>query len=237
VDKGTPVKVQTLELSPTQACIGRFEVRLKADRFKLMSFAGVQGYLGEKREKNKGVRVVRGPRRFFVVDGHHTLCAIMEAKAPRELVLDQVADYADVDSEEAFWKKMKKKGLLYPRRLGEEVSPMDFPKTLEALEDDAFRSLAWLLRKMGAFEDLKEPYQEFKIADFLRQHMAFQPRELHEYELAAIRAFELLRSDAARQAVERDELPGVDEDAPTPDDLLAEYYEVLASARAPRYYR
>ena len=63
--------------------------------------------------------MVRGPRRFFVVDGHHTLCAIMEAKAPRELVLDQVADYADADSEEAFWKKMKKKGLLYPRRLGE----------------------------------------------------------------------------------------------------------------------
>lgn len=237
MDKGSPVKVQTQELSPTQACIGRFEVRLKADRFKLMSPSDVQGYLGEKRDKNKGVRVVRGARRFFVVDGHHTLCAIMEAKAPRELVIDQIADFSDVDSDEDFWKKMRKKSLLYPCRLGEEVSPMDFPRTLEELEDDAFRSLAWLLRKMDAFEDLKEPYQEFKIADFLRKHMAFQPQALHEYELAAIRAFELLRSDAAKEAVEREELPGVEKDGAKPDDLLAEYYDVLASARAPRYYR
>ncbi|MEM1023537.1 MAG: ParB/Srx family N-terminal domain-containing protein [Myxococcota bacterium] len=237
MDKGTPVKVQTQELSPTQACIGRFEVRLKADRFKLMAPSAVQGYLEEKRDKNKGVRVVKGARRFYVVDGHHTLSAVMEAQAPRELILDQVDDLSDSGSKEEFWKKMGKRGLYYPRRLGQATSPSDFPPTLDELEDDAFRSLAWLLRKMNAFEDLKEPYQEFKIADFLRQYMAFEPQAPHEYELAALRAFELLRSEEAERAVDQGELPGVEKGASKPKDLLAQYYEVLADARAPRYYQ
>ena len=39
---------------------------------------------------------------------------------------------------------------------------------------------------MGAFEDLKLPYQEFMVADFLREHMRFTPQNLHEYELACL---------------------------------------------------
>ena len=230
-------KVRIEELAPTQGCIGRFEVQLKADRFRLMSAADVHGYLRDKADRGKPVELVKGPKRFFVVDGHHTLSAILEATALRELDLDVVDDLGEHDEPKALWAAMQEEGWVYDRVQGEEVSPLEFPPRLESLADDPFRTMAWLLRKMGAFDDLREPYQEFRIGDFLRQHMVFEPVHLHEYELATIRGFELLRSGVAKEAVGRGKLPGVDPGDDVPDDLLERYYQVLGKARAPRCYR
>lgn len=235
--KSKSVRLQVAEIAPTQPCIGRFEVQLKADRFRLMTPSDIEGYLEEKRDKDKAVRVVRGRARFFLIDGHHTLSALIESHAPRELELDMVEDYSDTKDASEFWDRMKKEGLLYPHRLGVPIEPSDFPADMTGLQDDPFRSLSWLLRKMDAFEDLKQPYQEFRVADFLRAHMAFQPHALYEYELAAVRGFELLRSEPAKAAVKDGALPGVDADEKLPDDLLDRYYSVLEKARAPRIYR
>ena len=231
------VRINTAELAPTQASIGGFEVLLKADRFKLMSRSAIDGYLREKKSKDKPVQVVKGLQRYYVVDGHHTLSAIMAATQPRELDLVLRADYSKYDSEKKFWAKMADDGLFYDRCLGVSVTPDDFPKQMRELTDDPFRSIAWLIRKMGAFQDLKQPYQEFWIADFLRQHMAFEPEALHEYETACLRAFELMRSQEAKHWAETHDLPGLKADAKMPSSLLDDYYDVLTAARRPRHYR
>lgn len=230
------VRVNTLELAPTQPCIGRFEVLLKQDRFKLMSHRDIDGYLREKSEKGKAVQIVKRLPRYYIVDGHHTLTAILEANEPRDLELEQVADYTDCEDDATFWKKMQKKGWALTRNCGDEVEPSSFPETLEGLCNDPFRSLAWLIRKMNAFNDLKKPYVEFEVADYLREQMQFQPEHFYEYETAALRAFELMQQDAAAEffadkglktLIRREKVK----------DLLARYYEVLETARAPRYYR
>ena len=231
------VRINTAELSPTQATIGGFEVVLKADRFKLMSRSAVDGYLRDKESREKPVLVVKGLHRYFVVDGHHTLSAILKACAPRELDLSLRADFSQYSSKERFWEKMAKEGLVYDKCLGERVSPMDFPKAFLELRDDPYRSIAWLIRKMGAYDDLKQPYQEFRIADFLREHMAFTPVEYHEYETACLRAYELMRSSAAKEWAKSSKLPGFKPDPVAEDDLIELYYDVLTSARRPRYYR
>lgn len=227
--------VNTHELSPTQPTIGRFEVSLKADRFKLMSGRDLDGYVEEKRSKGKPIQVVKGPRRYFVVDGHHTVSAILESGAARELSLDLIADYSDHDPDN-FWEEMKKESWVLLEKNGRRIDPCDLPMGLDELEDDPFRSIAWLVRKMGAFEDLKAPYQEFVIADFLRAHMRFSPRAFYEYETAAIRAFEILRSDEARARAKDQPLFGFIDDDVDEDRLVERYYEVLEKARAPRHY-
>jgi len=228
------VPVHPRELAPTQPTIGRFEVSLKAERFRLMSPRDLDGYLDEKRSKDKGVQVVKGQGRFWVVDGHHTLTALNSLSEVRVLYLEQLEDWTGLD-EQAFWKRMRKRGWVLERGRGEPMSRETFSERLGGLLDDPFRSLAWLIRKMGAFEDLKRPYQEFTVADFLRAHMVFEPQMDHEYELAALRAFELMRSEKAERAAEDEPLLGfLSRDAG--DDLIARYYGVLEKARAPRYY-
>ncbi len=231
------VRVNTAELAPTQACIGGFEVILKADRFKLMSRSAIDGYLRDKKDKGKAVQVVKGLHRYFVVDGHHTLSAILKASQPRELDLALRADLSDIGKEDKFWTKMEDEGLVYLNCLGASISPDDFPASFLDLIDDPFRSIAWLIRKMGAYDDLKQPYQEFRIANFLREQLVFSPVAYHEYETACLRAFELMRSPTARKWAKREQLPGFKNDSKGPDDLRNLYYQVLTAARAPRYYR
>lgn len=231
------VRVNTLELSPTQPCIGRFEVNLKKDRFKLMADRDIDGYLKEKSDKGKPVQVVKRLPRYYIIDGHHTLTAILSANEPRDLELEQVADFSNLEDDDAFWKKMEKKGWVLKRKRGEDVSPTTFPDSLDGLEDDPFRTLAWLVRKMEGFVDLKKPYVEFHIADYLRERMQFEPKHRYEYETAAMRAFELMRSKEATKHFEKQGLDGLVIQESWDDDLLKLYYSVLESARAPRYYR
>lgn len=232
--KPSIVRIDTRELAPTQCTIGAFEVRLKADRFRLMSPRDVDGYIEEKRDDGKPVSLVKGLHRYFVVDGHHTLCAIVGSSEPRELYLDLVADFSGEDAS-GFWKQMRKAGFVLEQSLGAPVKPEDFPERLPDLVDDPFRSVAWLIRKMGAFEDLKKPYQEFAVADFLRERLSFRPVHDHEYELVSLRAFELMRSSEAKAYAEHEPRLGFVDEEP-PDNLTKLYYEVLAKARAPRYY-
>ena len=230
------VRLNTAELAPTQATIGGFEVLLKADRFKLMSPSAIRGYLQDKADKGKPVQVVKGLHRYFIVDGHHTLSAIMTASKPRQLDLALREDFSNVKTDEKFWRKMEDAGFFYDRCLGAGVSPADFPDDLADLVDDPFRSIAWIVRKMGAYDDLKMPYQEFRIADFLREHSSFAPMAYHEFETACLRGYELMRSDLAGKWAKRHQLPGLKTGGKAPEDLVEIYYDVLTAARAPRYY-
>lgn len=229
------IRLHSDELAPTQATIGAFEVRLKTDRFRLMSPRDLDGYLEAKREDGKPVAVVKGLHRYWVIDGHHTLSALLAVSPARVLHLELIDDFSDLN-EDDFWARMNAKGYYLGCALGQAIEPADLPDRFAQLEDDPFRSVAWLVRKMRAYEDLKIPYQEFVVADFLRARMAFTPTHDHQYELAALRAFELVRSEAARNHAESESQLGfIDE--PVPDGLLETYYQVLAKARAPRYYR
>lgn len=230
------VRVNTRELAPTQPTIGRFEVLLKSDRFKLMGPRALDGYLGEKRSKGKAVQVVKGLHRYYVVDGHHTLTAMLAGDAPSELDLDLRADYSGMRPEE-FWRRMQEEGLVHTRALGAPVEVSQLPGTFDGLVDDPFRSIAWLIRKMGAFQDLKRPYQEFAVADFLREHMHFSPKRNHEYEIASLRAFELMRSSLAKERAREDDRLGFLGGDVDRDTLIDDYYHVLEKTRAPRWYR
>src|ERR1700721_1933474 len=58
----------------------------------------------------------------------------------------------------------------------------DIPKSVTALVDDPFRSLAGALRRAGGFSKETTPFSEFLWADFLRRRMK---RQFVKHEFAA----------------------------------------------------
>lgn len=67
-----------------------------------------------------------------------------------------------------FWEKLKEKDWVNLSDRGKLRSLSHLPRTLRDLTDDPFRTLAWLVRKVGGFKKVKSPFSEFKWADFYR---------------------------------------------------------------------
>jgi hypothetical protein len=75
--------------------------------------------------------------------------------------------------------------------------PLDrLPKTVAAMKDDPYRSLAGAVRRAGGYAKDTTPYSEFLWADFLRHRL---DRELveHRFERAVDKA---VRLSASREA-------------------------------------
>jgi hypothetical protein len=84
---------------------------------------------------------------------------------------------------------------------GERRPYKDIPKSVAALVDDPFRSLAGELRRAGGFAKDTTPFSEFLWADFLRRRMKRKSVE-RDFPLAIKKAKELAKSKDA------DYLPG-----------------------------
>jgi hypothetical protein len=70
---------------------------------------------------------------------------------------------------------------------------MDIPKSINALIDDPFRSLAGGLRRVGGFAKDTTPFSEFLWADFLRRGIKRKFVE-DDYEQAMEKALLLAKS-------------------------------------------
>jgi hypothetical protein len=71
------------------------------------------------------------------------------------------------------------------------------PKSIDALKDDPFRSLAGELRRAGAFAKDTTPFSEFLWADFLRRRMK-RARVSDNFPAALREGTKLARSMEAR---------------------------------------
>lgn len=156
---------------PSQLTIGLAESKIRARALEQMTAAERQGYLDDH-----PVSVVYGPgRALHLVDGHHLSWAlvdlasrgIMEPKAPAKVLADLSGT-----REEEFWRTMKERHWLWLYDASDNpIHPSDLPPRIQDMKDDRHRSLAWLLREEGCFEDLDQPFQEFYWARFLRKNV------------------------------------------------------------------
>jgi hypothetical protein len=162
---GVPCSCAVRTLRPLQGAMGMEEVRDKADKIKAKP--------GKECRKlaSDPIKVVRGPGgALFITDHHHGADAWRLADRP--FALCEIADRAPPSSEAQFWSDLTKDHLV---RLadadGKSISPEQLPSGLAQLPDDAYRSLAWRLRKNGGFcrsTMLHKEFAEFIWADWLR---------------------------------------------------------------------
>ena len=188
--------VPLAELRPTQVTVGLKEVEEKRREWRDRGGHDAPKFLGRHM-----IPVLRGPKdRFYVIDHHHLTRALL-AEGVESVLVDVVADLGALAKRE-FWIFCDNRGWCHPYdREGERVAFADIPKSLDAMADDPYRSLAGALRRAGGFAKDTTPFSEFLWADFLRRRV--EPALVKEdFTTALTSALTLAKSPAA------DHLPG-----------------------------
>ena len=160
--------IPILTLRPTQMTVGMREVKEKRKRWREHKSAKKRGeMLGTHM-----IPVVLGPDgNHYVVDHHHLARALHE-EGVKDILVTVIGDLTMVEPD-AFWGVMDDKRWVYPYDAkGERRRYKDIPKSITALKDDPFRSLAGELRRAGGFAKDTTPFSEFLWADFLRRKMS-----------------------------------------------------------------
>lgn len=117
------------------------------------------------------IPVIRGPKgRNYVIDHHH-LSLALHKEGIENVLVTAVADLSALDVD-AFWTVMDHKSWVHPYDArGRRSGFSKIPKSIDALKDDPFRSLAGELRRVGGYAKDTTPFSEFLWADFLRRRL------------------------------------------------------------------
>jgi hypothetical protein len=190
-------KQKVLDLKPTQFAVGMLEID---EKIKLVS-----SYSKKERKtfiSDNIVPVIRAPGgELYVVDKHHFLCVCYHVGI-KKVHVKIVKDLSKREiSYSQFWKWMMKTRNSYPYcQFGEGPrKPYYLPRDVRGLADDPYRSLAWFVRKSGAFENSEKNFAEFKWANFFRKKKFLDREGLAGFKKAAERAIQLAQSKEARK--------------------------------------
>jgi len=154
------------DLRPTQMTVGMREVEQKRKQWRGLDIKKSAGFLGRHM-----IPVVRGPKdRLYVVDHHHLARALHE-EGVEQVLTSTMADLRALDKDE-FWTFLDNRGWMHPFDADGVRQPRTkLPKTVAALEDDPYRSLAGELRFAGGYAKDTTPFSEFLWADALRRRV------------------------------------------------------------------
>jgi hypothetical protein len=180
--------VKIADLRPTQITVGMQEVREKQKRWREKHGKDAAKFLGIHM-----IPVILGAKdRHYVIDHHHLARALHE-EGVEDILTTVVADLSSLDKD-AFWFNLDNRSWMHPYDdQGKRRDYMDIPKSIDALIDDPFRSLAGGLRRVGGFAKDTTPFSEFLWADFLRRRIKRKFVE-DDYEQAMEKALLLAKS-------------------------------------------
>lgn len=186
----TPVSI--MDLRPTQISVGMHEVNEKRKRLRKRGPKKIGDFLGDHM-----IPVILGPKkRPYVIDHHHLALSLHEEGVENVLVT-VVADLSELDPDD-FWLVLDHHSWVHPYdETGRRRDFSKIPKTITALNDDPFRSLAGELRRAAGFAKDTTPFSEFLWADFLRRRMKRKGVE-KDFPRALKKAMKLAKSLDAR---------------------------------------
>jgi hypothetical protein len=184
------------DLRPTQITVGMREVAAKRRNWRETGVRKGGKFLGKH-----VIPVILGPKRRHYVIDHHHLARALHDEGVEEIGVTIVANLAKLEAD-AFWVVMDNRGWMHPFDDDGRRRPYrDIPKSITAMVDDPFRSLAGELRRAGGFAKDTTPFSEFLWADFLRRRLKRKSVE-RDFDRAVEKALALARSTTA------DYLPG-----------------------------
>lgn len=174
------MKLNIKELHPTQFSLGYLEVDHKVNEFsELLKEGHLDLFL-----KEKSVPVVKRHDKFYCIDRHHSIMACYKLGI-YEVHCHVIEDWSH-HSHEEFWEKMESNNycFLFDNQ-DRKQSPDNLKHHVSQLENDPYRSLAFLLRKDQILtKDEKIPFVEFKWAQFLRKYV-----KIYFWDFSLKRAF------------------------------------------------
>ena len=186
----------TLSLKPTQFALGVAEIEYKVKEMMKLKKHKLQKMIDEH-----PIPVVLSPwRELCVIDHHHFLFACWHANI-KKVRVKIVKDYSTSKlSYVQFWKKMAKQNHAYLiDQFGNgPQSPLYLPSDIRGMADDPYRSLAWIVRKEGAYEKSKASFAEFSWANFFRNHNLLNKQGKDGLKSVVGKAVRLAKSEQAK---------------------------------------
>ena len=189
--------MNVLDLKPTQFAVGMLEVDEKIALVREMKKKARATWV----EENPVPVVLSPDGDHYILDHHHFLCVCYHLGI-KEVRVEVVEDLTGKRmSYAAFWKWMFKKRNVYPFcQFGEGPrEALYLPRDIRGLADDPYRSLAWFVRKAGAFENSDKNFAEFRWANFFRSKHLLSKRGPKGFAAAMVEAAKLAQSPAARK--------------------------------------
>ena len=161
------LEVPVARLRPTQMCVGLAEVRQRVREFKDESLKERRAYL-----KRKPVPLVRnGAGHLWMVDRHHRLRALLQMD-PEATAFGYVVLEVAATENRLTLQTLRQRGwlYLYNRRGHGPFPPEHLPQQVSTLQDDAYRSLVWRLKREGYIAAAPlAPFHEFRWGAWLRR--------------------------------------------------------------------
>jgi hypothetical protein len=185
-----------LSLKPTQFAVGMLEVDEKLALALKLSKKQRKDYI--KGTEVPGVLSPYGE--MYITDHHHFLCVCYHLRVEKVKV-KIIADHSGKKMTfQQFWKWMDRQRSVYPYcQFGEGPrQPLYLPKDIRGLADDPYRSLAWFVRKAGAFENSDKNFAEFQWANFFRSKKLLDRGGLWAFPRALVQATKLAQSPEAK---------------------------------------
>jgi hypothetical protein len=183
--------VAIVDLRPTQITVGMREVLAKRKRWRETVAKKGGRFLGKHM-----MPVILGPKRRYYVIDHHHLARALHDEGVKDVAVTVVANLSGLDRD-AFWTVLDNRSWMHPFDAeGRRRHYRDIPKSVMALVDDPFRSLAGELRRAGGFAKDTTPFSEFLWADFLRRRMKRKAVD-DDFDRAIEQALQLAKSTDA----------------------------------------
>ena len=198
ITEGQLIKVRKKDIHPTQFAIGK---RAAKEKTKKVQRLYNRGTLDDYRQI-KIVPLVKGPdQNLYMFDRHHTSYAFFKADIPKyeKFLYGRIDhDLSHLDSMRDFWHEMEKNNWAYLYDNGVKRPGSEVPRKVTKLNNDPYRSLAWLLREEGYIIKEDIPFMEFKWADFFRKNgVLLEQGKKKKWKKAFKRGIELTRSPEA----------------------------------------
>ena len=188
-----------LSLRPTQFSVGLYEVDFKVKELLMLS----------KRKRKKVIAanpipVVISPKgHCYLVDHHHFLFACVVAEVS-EVKVNVIKDYSNKAKHRKmsflmFWRVMHANNwtYLYDQFGDGPRQALYLPLDVLGMADDPYRSLAWLVRHQGGYENSTKTFCEFEWSDFFRSKKLLDQHGREALNGVAKKAVKLARSRAA----------------------------------------
>lgn len=160
------LEVAVAELRPTQMCVGLAEVQHRVRDFTGEPLKQRRSYLRRKPVP----LVLNGAGHLWMVDRHHRLRALLQVDGGATAFGYVVLELATRDDHLTLQELQQRGWLyLYNRRGDGPLPPEALPQQLTRLQDDAYRSLVWRLKREGYIGGAPlVPFHEFRWGAWLR---------------------------------------------------------------------
>jgi hypothetical protein len=190
------MKKRILDLKPTQFAVGMLEVDEKIELAKKMSKKQLKAYVADN-----PVPVVLSPHGHLYIVDHHHFCCVCYHIGIKKVRVTITKDFSKSKiSYSDFWKWMFSNRNAYPYcQFGEGPrKALYLPRDIRGMADDPYRSLAWFVRKAGAFENSDKNFAEFRWANFFRAKKLLDSYGMAGMPQAMAKAVKLAQSPAAK---------------------------------------